>query len=114
MSLRAWTPWIAAALASAAVPGAGCGTRAAWSKDESERIEQIIRPEKFSENLPGVAGTAVYSAASPGASLPEKDYVIDNTRAKPPLNYRSTPTSRSRERTRSATDAAATSARPKH
>src|SRR5262249_58583936 len=52
--LRAWTPWAAAVLASAAVPGAGCGTRAAWSKDESERIEQIIRPEKFSENLPGV------------------------------------------------------------
>ena len=114
MSLRAWTPWIAAALASAAVPGAGCGTRAAWSKDESERIEQIIRPEKFSENLPGVAGTAVYSAAAQGASLPEKDYVIDNTRAKPPLNYRGTPTSRSRERARSTTDAAPSTARPKH
>jgi len=112
VSFRASSHLTAAALAAAFL--LGCGTRAAWSKDESERIEQILRPEKFSEDLPGAAGTAVYSAAAPGASLPEKDYAIDNTRAKPPQNHRSPSTSRSRERARSATEAAPSSSRARH
>lgn len=112
MSFRVCSHLTAAALAAASV--LGCGTRAAWSKDESERIEQIIKAEKFSDDLPGAAGTAVYSAAAPGSPLPEKDYAIDNTRAKPPLNHRGPSTSRSRERARSGTEAAPTSSRSKH
>ena len=91
----------------------GCGTRSAWSRDESERIEQILKSEKFSEDLPGAAGTSVYAAAAPGPALPEKDYAIQNTHSKPPgNNHHGTATSRSRERARSSSDPAPSGSRP--
>lgn len=106
--------WMAGAIVAIGYVEAGCGTRA-WSKDESARIDQILKAEKFSEDLPGAAGTAVYSAPAPVAPIPQKDYAIDNGHAKPkpPANHRGAPTSRSRERTRSPPASASTTARSK-
>jgi hypothetical protein len=114
MSVARRRQWMAGAMVAIGFLKAGCGTRA-WSKDESARIDQILKAEKFSEDLPGAAGTAVYSAPAPVASLPQKDYAIDNSHAKPkpPVNHRGPPTSRSRERTRSSPAAASTTARSK-
>ena len=61
--------WVAGAMVAIGYIEVGCGTRA-WSKDESARIDQILKAEKFSEDLPGAAGTAVYSAPAPVASPP--------------------------------------------
>lgn len=114
MSLVLRRRWVAGAMVAIGYMEAGCGTRA-WSRDESARIDQILKAEKFSEDLPGAAGTAVYSAPAPVAALPQKDYAIDNSRAKPkpPANHPGAPTSRSRERTRSPPASASSSARSK-
>ncbi len=113
MSIALPSRSIAAGLSLVLALQLGCGTRSAWTRDESERIEQILKPEKFSEDLPGAAGTSVYAAAVPGPALPEKDYAIENTHSKPPGNNHRTATSRSRERTRSNPDSGPSSSRPK-
>ncbi len=47
----------------------GCSHRSTWMHDESHRIDESLKAEKFSPQLPGAVGTAV-EAAVPVASAP--------------------------------------------
>ncbi len=47
----------------------GCSHRSSWMHDESHRIDESLKAEKFSPKLPGAVGTAV-EAAVPVASAP--------------------------------------------
>lgn len=47
----------------------GCGHRSRWMHDESHRIDESLKAEKFSPKVPGAVGTAV-QAAVPVASAP--------------------------------------------
>jgi hypothetical protein len=69
---------IAAALGS----GPGCPQRAAWSQDESRRIDEVVRAERFSDDLPEMKGTTLSAPESTAPALPTKDYAIQNTQPK--------------------------------
>lgn len=48
---------------------AGCSHRSTWMHDESHRIDEAMKAEKFSAKVPGAAGTGI-EAAVPVASPP--------------------------------------------
>lgn len=60
----------------------GCSHRSSWMHDESHRIDQSLKTEKFSPKLPGAVGTAV-EAAVPVASAPtSRGYSLEAPRDK--------------------------------
>ncbi len=76
-------PGLAAAAVIAALgSGPGCPQRAAWSQDESRRIDEVVRREKFSDDLPEIKGTPFSAPESTAPALPTKDYAIQNTQPK--------------------------------
>jgi hypothetical protein len=87
--VRAPKPGLAAPVAFAAVLGLalGCPQRHAWQQDESRRIDEVLRSEKFSEDLPEAKGTPFSAPASTALPLPTSNYSIQNA---PPKN-RATP-----------------------
>ena len=64
-----------------AVLGAGCGARTVLLKDESQRIEEAMRPEVFSERTPGADGIALSGAEPLAEPFPEHSNAL---RACPP------------------------------
>jgi hypothetical protein len=74
-------PGAATPLVIVAVLGieSGCATRDAWQHDESRRIAEITRAEKFSEDLPEVKGTPFLASESTAAPLLTSKYAIQNT-----------------------------------
>jgi hypothetical protein len=57
----------------------GCAQRNAWQQDESRRIDEVVRAEKFSENLPEAEGTPLLAPPSTAPPLPTGTYAIQNT-----------------------------------
>jgi len=49
----------------------GCSHRSKWTQDESHRIDEAMKAEKFSPKVPGAAGTAL-EAAVPVAPPPSQ------------------------------------------
>ena len=72
---------LGAPVAIAALLGAepGCAQRNAWQQDESRRIEEIVRAEKFSEDKPNAKGTTLLAPPSTAPPLPTSTYAIQNT-----------------------------------
>lgn len=110
MRLMICLRWWVCAIAIAEGLAMGCGTRSAWSRDESERIEQILKAEKFSDELPGAAGTGVYAAAPAAAPSPSLTYELQNSRAKPPSSSRRG-SGKSHDRARAQTEPGSSSAK---
>ncbi len=67
-------------LASASLPG--CSPRSRWMHDESFRIDEGIKPEKFSSDLPGATGTSL-AGAPPIAPAPALGYSLAPQRGRP-------------------------------
>jgi len=72
--------WAVLALASASFPG--CSHRSRWMYDESYRIDEGIKPEKFSNEVPGATGTSL-AGAPPIAPAPAQGYSLAPQRGRP-------------------------------
>ena len=72
---------LGAPVAIAALLGAepGCAQRNAWQQDESRRIEEVVRGEKFSEDNAVAKGTPLLAPPSTAPPLPTSTYAIQNT-----------------------------------
>lgn len=54
----------------------GCAQRNGWQQDESRRIEEVVRAEKLSEDLPEAEGTPLLAPPSTAPPLPTSSYAI--------------------------------------
>ncbi len=82
---------------------AGCA-RAAWMADESDRIDQVMKRDRFCEHVDGAAGVAV-EGAPPIAPPPAADetYRLRSERDRRISSSRAQSTPRARAKGRAAT-----------
>jgi len=97
---------LAALALAASFPG--CSTRSRWMHDESFRIDEGIKPEKFSSDVPGATGTSL-AGAPPIAPAPAQGYSLAPQRGRPERkeSRRGAKSRRTKEQAESANHSAA-------